>query len=416
MATSCFKVAAMLLGLLLLQLPAGAQSPVINYLLDETPDAPWQHNAPIWGRLASQGFENQRIKATLFFAGQALDGTNKYGCTPAPGDNRQAYTMHPVDGMQLAWSQNPESRAAVISEMQEAGINVINMSTWGESFLPCAWVSGAAPMQTSPQAHDELFAATAGKPVLIVPFIESRGGQFPWSFRGEFPKRPDGQVAPGTVNQIVDLVNRYLKNPRHPEWASKWVQVYDQQGMKRYAVVIIHAASDFGDTTDASFASGFDSIAREVRNRTQVDVGFFIDTLPRDFPALGRFKPNPETTRPFLWRSSSILGIQCFIPEIWMGSTNTADVIRWKREFSRRWFQTGIPFIMDVSPGYDAHIIFGGKGYGISAAWRNALSGMVRDFGTAGVMFNAWNGYTEGLVAVPTTEYGRDYFRWLQSL
>jgi hypothetical protein len=32
------------------------------------------------------------------------------------------------------------------------------------------------------------------------------------------------------------------------------------------------------------------------------------------------------------------------------------------------------------------------------------------------VMFNAWNGYTEGLVALPTTEYGRDYFRWLQSL
>ena len=415
MTSNLFRIAAILLGILCLHELAFSQSPAVSYLLNDTPDAP-QQTRPIWGRLAGAGFENKRIKATLFFAGQALDGTNAYGCTPAPGDNRSVYTMHPRDSFQLAWSQNPSSRQAVMNQMTEAGINVINMSSWGESFLPCAWVSGAAPMQTSPTAHDQLFTAVVGKPLLIVPFIESRGGDLPWTFRGEFPRRPDGQTAPGTVSQIVNLVNRYLKNPAHPEWADRWAQIYDQHGVRRYAVTIIHAASDYDATTDATFAAGFDRIALEVKRQTQVDIGFFIDALPREFPALGKFKPTPETTRPFLWRSQSMLGVLCFIPEIWMGSTNTSDVIRWKREFSRRWFETGIPFIMDVSPGYDAHIIFGGSGYGISAFWRNELTKMVRDFGSAGVMFNAWNGYTEGLVAVPTTEHGDEYFKWLQSL
>ena len=39
---------------------------------------------PIRGRLANPGFQNQRIKATYFFTGQALDGSNYYGTTPCP--------------------------------------------------------------------------------------------------------------------------------------------------------------------------------------------------------------------------------------------------------------------------------------------------------------------------------------------
>jgi hypothetical protein len=35
-------------------------------------------------------------------------------------------------------------------------------------------------------------------------------------------------------------------------------------------------------------------------------------------------------------------------------------------------------------------------------AWRSALTDMVRDFGKNGIVFNCWNGYTEGMAAVPT--------------
>ena len=151
---------------------------------------------PIWGRLANSGFTDRRIKATLFFAGQACDGTNKYNCRPAPNPNLSLYTMNPVDDVLLRWTESTVNQDVALDQMVKAGINVIHMSSWGEDFLRCAWVSGAAPMQTSPEAHNELFAAAVAKPVLIVPFIESRFGGLAWTFRGEFPRTPDGVQRP----------------------------------------------------------------------------------------------------------------------------------------------------------------------------------------------------------------------------
>jgi hypothetical protein len=399
--------------------PAPAQPASVPYLLDDSPAAPPPGGiVPVWGRLANPGFTNRAIKAALFFTGQARDGTNKYDCTPAPGDNRGLYTMHPLDGAHLAWSDSTANRDLALAEMARAGINVINLSSWGEDFAPCAWVDGAAPMQSAPRAHDELFAAAAGTPLLIAPYLESRGGAAPWHFRGEFPTRPDGAVAPGTVSQIVNFIHRYLDNRQHPEWADRWARVYDQAGEERYAVVIIHAASDrIGGDNHLAFARGFDAVADEVFRLTGRKVGFFIDALPRGTDAPGQFKPAPEATGSALWRARSMLGIQCFVPEIWIGSSDTAAVIAWKRDFSRRWFASGIPFLMDVSPGYDGHIVFpGAPRYGLTPAWISALSDMATDYGAAGTTFNAWNGYTESLAAMPTQQHGGLFYTWLQSL
>jgi hypothetical protein len=41
---------------------------------------------------------------------------------------------------------------------------------------------------------------------------------------------------------------------------------------------------------------------------------------------------------------------------------------------------------------------------------------MVKDFGQGGLVFNSWNGYTEGMAAVPTREYGNTYYSWLRRL
>ena len=379
--------------------------------------------APNWGRLANPGFVNQRIKATLFFAGQALDGTNKYACPS--GNNLDKYTLHPLDDNHLKWSENAANKDLALNQMAQAGINVINMSSWGEDFLPCAWVTGAAPMQTSPLSHNELFIAAVGKPLLIMPFLETRGGDFPYRFRREFPRRPDGQLAPGTISQIVNLINRYLKNPSHPEWAEKWARVYDLKGEERYAITIIHAASEHLDSDDdAAFAAGFDTVANEVFQQTGgeknggVKVGFFIDALPSEAgDSFGDFRPSPEKTGPYLRNTASLLGIECFVPEIFLGSSDTAEVINWKRDFSRRWFQTGIPFLMDVSPGYDGHLVFPKSvRYGFSLTWLCQVAQMTKDYGQAGMVFNAWNGYTEGIVAVPTQEYGSLFYDWLRSL
>jgi len=403
--------------------------------------------AQTWGRLANPGFTNQRIKATLFFAGQARDGTKRYGdCNPGndayvyvPENEREKYqaclvdadhkdlsVVHPLDSAHWKWSESPAYRDTALNLMVEAGINVINMSSWGEDFLPCAWVTAAAPMQTDPEAHNELFTAAVGKPLLIVPYLESRGGtDYPWEFRSEFPTRPDGAVAPGTISQITNMIHRYLKHPKDSTWPAKWAQVYDRNGEARYAVAIIHAASSnlLGSGAHSAFAAGFDAIAEAVFQQTGgeqgggVKVGFFIDALPPASNAPGTFKPSPEDTGPHLLNSQSLLGIECFTPELWVGSSDTTAVINWKRDFSRRWFETGIPFLMDVSPGYDAHCVFNPDfRYGLTTEWLDHLAQMNRDYGRSGMVYNAWNGYGESLVAIPSQEYGNLFYDWLSSL
>lgn len=374
-----------------------------------TPKEPGQ-----WGRLANPGFENERIKTSLFFPGQARDDSSRYGCSAA--SNLGLYTVHPSDSRHLTWSESVENRDFVLDQMVLAGLTVVSMSSWGEDFLPCeaSWVP-SAPMQTAPGAHDELFAAAVDKHLLIIPFIESRAG---WAFRDEFPYQNDGSLAPGTQSQIINLIDRYLKNPAHPEWAESWAQVYDRNLEPRYAVTLIHASSNLiRGADDQAFADGFDLMAEAIYEATDVKIGFFIDPLPQYSNAPGIFKPSPEKTGPELFQTNAMLGIQAFIPEIWVsGSPSESQLIRWKEDFSRRWSDTGIPFLMDISPGYNASIVFPASiRYGFSTSWQDGLTSMVENYGEDGLVFNSWNGYTEAMAAVTTQEFGDQYYRWLQA-
>ncbi len=370
----------------------------------------------LWGHLANSNFSNNRIKTVFFFSGQARDGSNRYGC-PIP-KQLSCYTISPSDLRHLNWSVSQDNRNYVISMMIEAGINVVTMSSWGESFLTCgAGWSKFAPMQTSPTSQDELFDSVTGKPLLIMPVIESRED---WTFRDEFPRWKDEKVAPGTVSQIINLIQRYLKDSAHPERAKHWATVYDGQGNVRYAVGIIQVSSNkLNPNEDGAFAQGFDLIADAVLRATGERIGFFLDLLPSNTNAPGIFKPSAQRIGNFLKNTTSILGVQCFIPEIWLGSNNESDLLNWKREFSSAWFGTGIPFLMDVSPGYDAHKIFmksAAPPNGWTQKWRDELSKLVNQFGKNGTVFNSWNGYTEKMAAVPTQEFGDVAYQWLKSL
>jgi len=389
---------------------------VYDHALDETEVAVLagtgedQHE---WGRLANPRHKGHPVKATLFFPGHAKDGTRPYECD-APV-NTFLNTVHPLDQRHLQWSSGEGNRTFVLDQMTDIGFNVAVMSSWGEDFLPCStgWAPWA-PMQCSPRAHDELFTAAVNKPIFIIPFIESRAD---WSFRDEFPTF-DGHVAPGTVGQIVNLVERYLQNAAHPEWAGRWARIYNLNGEPRYAVALIHAASNrLSSYEHAAFAEGFDDLAEEVLHRTGVDVGFLIDALPPATFAPGQFRPHWWTTGPYLAQRESILGVMCFIPEVWVGSSDDDTLIMWKRTFSQGWAATGIPFLMDVSPGYDAHLVFPGSiRYGLNANWTSALKEMVREYGSDGFVYNSWNGYTEGMAAMELREYGDTYRNWAESL
>jgi len=220
------------------------------------------------------------------------------------------------------------------------------------------------------------------------------------------------------VSQIVNFIERYIEGPFFRGTADKWAQVYDRTGRPRYAVALIHASSNqLGPNEHSAYAAGFGAIAQAVFRRTGVNVGFFLDVLPPNTNAPGTFKPSWQSTASFLKNEDSILGIMCFIPEIWVGSSDDMTLLKWKRDFSRGWANTGIPFLMDVCPGYDAHIVFPGSvQYGLNIKWTMTLADMVEDFGDDGLMYNSWNGYTEGMAAVVLNEYGDFFYEWLQTL
>ena len=404
------------------------------------------------GTLANPGFEGQPIKSMFFFAGQwrGIVGEGFYagpnpGAPPlAPATNAFClYTVLPVDGwMNLGWSDNVggEKREHAIDLMLAAGVNVVNMSYWGPPNVD-RWAFWA-PMHTAPRANEEVFDQAVGRPVLIAPYIEDgasthdsqqRGchgdagpiGQSPaYRFADTFPGTA-AAPAPALVEQIVDLIDRFLLHPRNKVWPEKWAQMYDRDGKPRYVVSLIHVASNHVGVTDETFAKGFGWVADRVFALRGVRVGFTLDALPPEHGA--SFKPSPKKTGPLLAKQRAVLAIQPFIPEVFRGlatglcrdpgsncdardgSPQLAELIAWKRDYISAWVNTGIPVILDVSSGYDAHRVFGEDNpprYGNNEPWRFGQEQMLNSLGVRGITGNAWNGYTEALAFVPSCTAG----------
>jgi len=364
-----------------------------------------------WGRLANPGFEDQSIKSAFFFTGNARDGAPFYEFSPSP--NIRLYTIHPSDARHLKWSESEANRAFAMDMMIATGMNVVNMSYWGPRGMD-NWAYWA-PMQTSTYSHDELFQTAVSKRILIAPYIEvyAQTAHSPgYSFADCFPGSQDNP-APELVTRVKDLVDRYILHPQDKRWTEKWAQVYDRTGEKRYLICLIAVASNQEGLTDQTFAEGFDRVADCVYLDTGVRVGFAIDAMPPGTYLQAKFLPSPETTGSWLARQSSILAIQCYFSGHSIGVNDEDTIIGWMQRFSSKWINTGIPFIQDISPGYDAHIVFPGPHiFGNTDSFRQAQKALIGKLRCQGVTFTAWNGYTEGYAGVPTVEYGDAAYLW----
>ena len=180
--------------------------------------------------------------------------------------------------------------------------------------------------------------------------------------------------------------------------------------------------------TDETFAKGFAWVARpRLRAATGVRVGFTLDALPPEHSASVQAEPDADRTaaRP---ADSAVLAIQPFIPEVFRGlatglcrdpgsncdardrlAGNSRELIAWKRDYISAWVNTGVPVILDVSSGYDAHRVFGADNpprYGNNEPWRLGQEQMLNSLGVRGITGNAWNGYTEALAFVPSCTAG----------
>jgi len=122
---------------------------------------------------------------------------------------------------------------------------------------------------------------------------------------------------------------------------------------------------------------------------------------------------HPAKLGPYLLGTASMLGIQGYIPEIWLGGKTDDIRFKHKIDYWFNWRIQGVPVIMDISPGYDAHLVFPGSTYyGYTDEWReNFVSFLSSTF--TGVVYNAWNGYTEGYAGMQQQGSGFRDYDWL---
>ena len=204
--------------------------------------------------------------------------------------------------------------------------------------------------------------------------------------------------------------------------------MYDRQGEKRYAVNILHVASNLvGRHEHERFARGFDRVAEKVFEETGVLIGFTLDILPhrdevnnggchQDDMVKNTFRAVPKKTGPWLRQQASFLAVQAFIPQVYIGTSVVNKLLLFKLSYLQKWLDQRLPVILDVDPGYDAHLLWpGAQRWGNDDQWRGLLS-TLRALPVQGIVFNTWNGYTEGYAAVPTREDGNANFRWMQDL
>lgn len=374
------------------------------------------------GLLANQGFAGQPVKAIYFFPGAPRDPT--------------LYTARPTNPDDSRWLSEPASRPRVIDRIVGLHVNTIVLSWWDE--MP-QW----SPMDPGPTPVQDVIGAAAGKPVVLMPALESGSDpnhpEIPhWEFHADFPYAGNSalaaNLAPGLIARIRTLIRAFSG---HME---QWAEVTDRDGAARHAIEIIHAYADrvppiAGKSPDQVFAEAFQSIADEIEGSDHVKIGFALDTIlgpPGSYSAL----PTPAGRAPE--KEPAVLAIQGYASEVFSGKIkiglpngppydnnrdNLYAIVDWKAQALRDWISTGIPVIYDVSSGFDGRFIWKANGTGFwgdnldysDDRWRNALS-QFKGNGNIGITFNTWNGYTEGYAAAPSQEHGMTITNWVKDL
>ncbi len=372
------------------------------------------------GLLASPGFEGRGVKGIYFFPGESAGNTDKY-------------TTHPTEEDDKHWNSDPASRGRVLDRMVRANANTVVMSYWSNMPQWC-------PMVLDGTSVSGVIEAVQGRPLVIMPameggYDENNPATQHWEFNQEFPSDVGGLVY--RVGLLVTLFNGHM---------DKWAQLYDRDGLPRYAVNILHVSSTRieqvpGSQDDEIFARAFDTAADAIFKRYKIRVGFTLDTIGDQ-----RYSALPSEAGPALERTASVLAIQGFASEVFnsvtkrskagkaphdnnhdglppVRSDNIERMADWKRAAVNDWVKTGVPVILDVNNGFDGRKVWSNTDQGIwgdntnytEDRWRNWMS-QLKGPGIKGICFDTWNGYTEGYAAVPSEEHGDTVYKWLREL
>jgi hypothetical protein len=373
---------------------------------------------PEWrGLLANPGFDGRPVKGIYFFPGE--------------GDaNQTLYTTHPTLGADMSWNSNPGTRSFVMTRLALTNANTVVMSYWGTMKQ---WSPMILDQTSVPGVLDGVLGVQRHH-LVIMPALESgsdsKHPELPqWDFPTIFPHSNNGgvAVAPGLLDKIGELVALFHDH------MDLWAQLYDREGKPRYAINIIHASSSTmqqllgTDADDKQFATAFDAIAFYAEVKYRILVGFTLDTIGG-----APYSATPKEAGAVFEKTSSILAIQGFESEVFSRMTHSGDnnadnniarMADWKRDATRDWVATGVPVILDVSNGFDGRKVWaqvpGGPGWWgdnmkyTDDRWRNWMSEL-KGPGIKGIVFDTWNGYTEGYAAAPSEEHGTVVYDWLR--
>ena len=410
--------------------------------------------SPHWGLLvAPQSGLPTPIKSTYFFPGAPISGALRN------------WTFMPIDTQYLYWTTSAASRAFIVGQMAQVGVNAIIMSYYHtyccapmEQYVDAQGHSTGVPGAPNYAAYDGVFdAVSRSAPSLqIIPSVELPDGP-----AAHFAKPNDTFAR----DAIEALVVRYLVNPANPQWPSHWGKVYDFAGNPRYAVEMINIASDsLLPSQSDQFYEAFNSLESYIRTKYHKKIGFLVGPgtptgkhapghgyTPTP-PRIGHRHQPPGTT--LFQKVPSFLAIQDYFSEIRIGAplffsnpyadnngllppepprpskyilagnrANREELARFKRDNFRGWIAAKLPVILDVSGGYDGRYVFGWEravgsdritGYwGDNATyyddyWRNYMSQM-KGMGNVGITYSSWNAFTEGGTAMPAHRVTRAY-------
>jgi hypothetical protein len=403
--------------------------------------------AGTWGLLATPGYENQPPKGVYFFAGDPI----AQGLFTSDSEKR---------GRDYAWTNSTkvgsDARDQIVTEIRDLGANVIFTPYYGDfqQFLF---------LNNSKKAFMDIFYASRNvNGPLIVPSLETANKDGQPVFDTVRDISPLGETA---INWVTDLVKTIVDGGVQ----NKWAQIYDRNGVARYAIQISEAGSlapkcprDSNNIeacnaeADRRYVQSLEDLQAQVQLRTggQRDgrtgvitggilIGFVLTPVESVFH-YSIIQSNPDRL-PILTDCNSCLAIlpyftelprtfqECvaYAPDDFRGfidcdrAGRIDNLARFKKDRTKLWVNSGTPYYLDLDSGYDAHLVFNertpgksvnsvwGETYDYYDPWRNSQSELKGHQGDgnkapSGVVYNSWNGYTEVSVAVDSSHHAWD--------
>ena len=332
------------------------------------------HSAGTWGLLASPGFENKPPKGVYFFPGDP-----KFIEDPKVPDLFTSFSDK--KWRDYAWNDSTPigfaARNQIVAEIADVGANVI-FAQYSGAYSDTHFVNN-----TEAAFMGVFFSSKSVNGPLIIPSLEASYQHGEEVFNPVRDIAPSSETAKSWITHLVSLiVANGVQN--------KWAQLYDRDGVPRYAIQIAEAGSkaprcpdDSRDmeacyaNADKQYVQALEDLQKQVRLRTGGIMIGFVLTPVESSDHYSIIQSNPDRLA-ILTDCKSCLAILPYFSELprthkecegqapsgfrgfidCNAGGNIGNLARFKKDRTKLWVNSGIPYYLDLDSGYDAHLVF----------------------------------------------------------